>query len=251
MGTIASARKRLEPRTPSTLSRLVARPLLALLTLVVAGCGALERHPVREQAVPIQSVDLERPAGPGTWRQLVALKEAPAQCAAALNGSALRVQALPDRRNGSFCGYSNVVQILRSTVPYSGPVHLTCPMAAALYLWERDIAGPAAMRHLGSRLVRIDHMGTYSCRRIGGGTSGRPSEHAAANAIDISGFRLEDGRRVSVLRDWSSGGAAERAFLRDIRRGACEIFQVVLGPDYNAAHRDHFHFDLGRYRLCR
>lgn len=229
-----------------------ALPLLALIAVLIAGCGVVERASVAPPpSVALGPLDLERPLGPASGRQLIALKDDPARCMATLNSSALKVRALPDRRTGSFCGYSNVVQIMRSTVPYSGPVHLTCPMAAGLYLWERDVVGPAAMKHFGSRLVRLDHMGTYSCRRIGGGTSGRPSEHAVANAIDISGFRLENGRRISVLRDWNGGSAAERAFLREVRRGACDVFQVVLSPDYNAAHRDHFHFDMGRYGLCR
>jgi hypothetical protein len=26
---------------------------------------------------------------------------------------------------------------------------------------------------------------------------------------------------------------------------------VVLGPDYNAAHRNHFHLDMGPWWVCR
>lgn len=36
----------------------------------------------------------------------------------------------------------------------------------------------------------------------------------------------------------------EAAFLRRVHAGACGIFGTVLGPDANAAHRDHFHFDM-------
>jgi len=32
-------------------------------------------------------------------------------------------------------------------------------------------------------------------------------------------------------------------FLRSVHAGACGIFGTVLGPESNAAHRDHFHFD--------
>lgn len=226
-------------------------PLLALVVMLLAGCGTVERSPSPVAPVPVGSLDLERPIDRSTGRQLLALKRAPDQCRAILAASQLQVRDLEDRRTGPFCGYSDVVQILRSTVPYSGPVHLTCPMAAALYLWERDVVGPAAVKYLSSRLVRIDHMGTYSCRRRQGGSSNRPSEHATANAIDISGFRLEDGRRITVLGHWSGGTTAERAFLREIRDRACGLFQVVLSPDYNAAHRDHFHLDMGDWGVCR
>jgi hypothetical protein len=71
-----------------------------------------------------------------------------------------------------------------------------------------------------------------------------------ANAIDIAAFTLTDGRVVSLARNWNRGGAGA-AFLREVDDGACRLFNVVLGPDYNAAHRDHFHLDMGRFRVCR
>ena len=61
---------------------------------------------------------------------------------------------------------------------------------------------------------------------------------------------LDGGRTVSVLRDWDDGGE-KGAFLRDLRAGACRVFSAVLSPDYNAAHANHFHFDLGRWSVCR
>ena len=71
-------------------------------------------------------------------------------------------------------------------------------------------------------------------------------------SIDIAAFVLEDGARVTVLGDWN-GDAADAAFLRTVRDGACPLFATVLSPDYNDAHRDHFHFDqAGRYSgVCR
>jgi hypothetical protein len=88
-----------------------------------------------------------------------------------------------------------------------------------------------------------------------GRDSGDWSEHAGANAIDVAAFVLEDGRRVSVLADWADEGAEGR-FLREARDGACRLFATVLSPDYNRAHRDHFHLDqAGRgamgWRACR
>jgi hypothetical protein len=43
------------------------------------------------------------------------------------------------------------------------------------------------------------------------------------------------------------------AFLRAIHKAACAIFSTVLGPEANAAHRNHFHLDLARRKssnLC-
>lgn len=99
-------------------------------------------------------------------------------------------------------------------------------------------------------MTRIEHVGTYSCRRVYGGAVGLPSQHATANAIDVAAFRLTDGRRVSVFSGWR-GDAKERAFLHEVRDGGCRVFRGVLSPDYNVAHRDHLHLDMGPYGLCR
>lgn len=65
---------------------------------------------------------------------------------------------------------------------------------------------------------------------------------------------FEGGRRLNVARDWR-GDSAEAAFLRDAHRGACRVFGTTLGPDYNAAHADHFHLDMkawgAGYGVCR
>jgi hypothetical protein len=132
---------------------------------------------------------------------------------------------------------------------------LSCPAAAALALWEWHVVQPAAQRHLGQRVVAVEHIGTYRCRRVNGRAEGDWSEHATANAIDVAAFRLADGRRVSVLTGWPGGGA-EAAFLREVRDGACRLFATVLSPDYNAAHRDHLHLDQAArgargWRGCR
>ncbi|HAJ04637.1 MAG TPA: extensin, partial [Brevundimonas sp.] len=81
----------------------------------------------------------------------------------------------------------------------------------------------------------------------------RPSEHARANALDVSAIRLEDGRVVSIASDWRGTGPAgpdARPFLKRLRDGACRVFSTVLTPDYNEAHRDHLHLDGAPRGLC-
>ena len=102
---------------------------------------------------------------------------------------------------------------------------------------------------LGSPLARIETMGSYSCRNVAG--TERRSAHARAEAIDIAAFVLADGRRISVLNHWNGGSAQERAFLRTVQDSACKRFGTVLGPAYNAAHRDHLHIELGGGGFCR
>ena len=114
---------------------------------------------------------------------------------------------------------------------------------------------PAAMAAFGQRVVAVDHFGSFACRDIGGGRgegSDRRSEHATANALDVAAFTLADGSTVSVARDWRRGASEPRGrFLREVHDGACALWNVVLGPEYNAGHADHFHLDDGRFRACR
>jgi hypothetical protein len=81
--------------------------------------------------------------------------------------------------------------------------------------------------------------------------SRRLSGHATANAIDVSGFVLEDGRRVTVLSDWDGGTAEERRFLRVVHASACKRFGTTLGPQYNAAHKNHLHLEADGAAFCR
>jgi hypothetical protein len=117
-------------------------------------------------------------------------------------------------------------------------------------MWERHVVQPSAQVYFGSRVARLEHFGSYACRGIYHRPNGPRSRHATADAFDLAGIVLEDGRRIRVRSEWT-GDAEAAAFLRAVRDGACEWFDAVLSPDYNAAHRDHFHFDRGPYRACR
>lgn len=175
----------------------------------------------------------------------------PAACRAALTGAGFVIASAPDQHEGPGCGYQDAVWLKGSLHHYSEPLEASCAAAAAMAMWERDVLEPAALKRFGQRVARIELAGpAYSCRAIAGRDDGRMSEHARANAVDISGFVLEDGRKVSVEAGWR-GATDEQGFLRDLRDGACGVFQVVLSPDYNAAHRDHLHVDMGRWKLCR
>ncbi|MDP3414716.1 extensin family protein, partial [Falsiroseomonas sp.] len=128
---------------------------------------------------------------------------------------------------------------------------MTCRTALALSIWRRQSLEPAAREILGSDVVQIDHMGAYACRNVNnGGVSNRVSAHARAAALDLSGVRLRDGRRVTLAGHWT-GDAPEARFLRRIRDDACRIFGTVLSPDYNAAHADHLHLEATETRFCR
>ncbi len=197
---------------------------------------------------PFAAVDLREPIGLGTWHKLTRAKKNPELCFGALDQAGIIYSALGDSPPGTQCPVKNALLLDRSLTPYSASLKMTCAQMAALYTWERHIARPAAMEILGSPVKRIETYGTFSCRNIAG--TSRLSEHASANAIDISGFLLEDGRVISIAKHWRNGGK-EGKFLRRAHKGGCRIFSVVLGPDYNKAHADHFHFDMGSGHSCR
>ena len=171
-------------------------------------------------------------------------------CYQALADAGVRFERLPDETKGENCKFENVARLEQSTISWGGGITLRCPMLAGLYMWERHHLQPAAEETLGARIIRVKHYGTYSCRNINNATRGVRSQHAFANAVDVSGFVLDNGDEVSVAEDWSSS-AGNGVFLKRIRNKACERFNTVLGPDYNALHSDHFHFDNGPSSVCR
>lgn len=199
-------------------------------------------------APPPEEADLMPPAL--RVSQLGAFADDTVSCRAALHGAGFETVRIPDVNDGGGCGYRNAVELTQSVHPYSGTISGRCELMAGLALWERDVVDRAAQRHLGQAVTRIELAGpTYTCRPIAGRRDRRLSEHAHGNAVDIRGFTLADGRTLTVEAGWN-GSSRERAFLRAVRDGGCTHFKVVLSPDYNRAHRDHLHFDLGRYAIC-
>jgi hypothetical protein len=207
------------------------------------------------QHLPWKPLRVDAPLGAATRTKLMRLEADRSLCREVLAQGGVTITDRPDRPDdrsqGGFCALENVLTVRGGATPLrpAGPV-LTCPAALSYAVWERQVVRPAARRILGSEVIAIDHYGTYACRRVGGGDRGRVSEHATANAMDVAGFRLRDGRQVTVASDWGEDGPEGR-FLRAVRDGACDAFDTVLGPEYNAAHRDHFHLDRGPYRVCR
>lgn len=207
----------------------------------------------RPQDVPWTDLDFAQPIGMFTGRKLAALGEDSAQCRLLLDRAGIRTASVPPR-GAAQCLFADGVRFTpggaRTTPWHPQAPPIACPVAAALALWEWHVVQPAARVHLKTGIAGIDHLGSYSCRRMYGRGDGRWSEHSTGDAIDIAAFRTRDGRRVSLIADWNGArgadGAARAAFLRAVRDGACDVFATVLSPDYNAAHRDHLHLDQAR-----
>ncbi|MDX2287787.1 MAG: extensin family protein [Hyphomicrobiaceae bacterium] len=87
-------------------------------------------------------------------------------------------------------------------VELSPPITVNCAMIAALARYVEDVAQPAARELLQSPIASLHGVEGYVCRMRNGSSEGKLSEHAKANAVDILGFKLADGRRISVLDGW-------------------------------------------------
>ena len=221
---------------------------LFLGAAALAGCSALPANSGERRstaAAPSPSRAVPAPINPATG-----------QCLSRLGQAGANYTPVPDRYVEQGCSILGTVQLAslpsdqsQLSVTNLGPV--TCEVSQAFTGWARYGVDRAARQILGSPVHSIETMGSFSCRNVAG--SGRRSAHATGAAIDVSGFVLEDGRRITVQGGWNGGTAKEREFLRVVQQSACKRFDTVLGPDYNSAHEDHFHVEgvIAAKSYCR
>lgn len=226
--------------------------VLVLLGVLVLAAGQAWHLGWRPPAQwnPLAPLDVSQPPNWLTGFKLKRLRDDPALCQQALQSSQLRYRAQADSPASAKCPLSNVWRIEGGQARLSSNFLASCPLAVAYALFERHGLQPVAQRVLGQPVVQVDHLGSFACRNVYNRKAGRLSQHASANALDIAGFRLRDGQRIALARDWQGTGD-KAVFLREVHQAACEHFSTVLGPQYNAAHRDHFHVDMGRWQVCR
>jgi hypothetical protein len=226
----------------------------AWLFLVVVIAAAVLAHgrqwQVPDRHNPWATLSIEETPGWLTRYKLERLDDAPALCLAVLEKATMRFKPVADRVTAPGCSFNNAVRIERTSAQVGEPFTLSCPAAVSLALWERHALQPTAQSMLGSNVRIIQHYGSFACRNVYGREGGQRSQHATADALDVAGFVLEDGRRITVAAHWR-GDDQRAAFLRSIHNQACGFFDSVFGPEYNAAHADHLHLDRGPYRLCR
>jgi hypothetical protein len=223
------------------------------LALVLAGMALLFRQGLVPAALnPLPALDLgQADAWFVDWR-LSALKGDPSLCRRVLRQPYIVAEPIPDNPPKQGCGWINSVRMTSAGGVHAAFDKATCEAAAALTLWLTHDVQPIAQELLGQRVVALQTFGSYACRNIVGNPLWKEirSEHASANALDISGFTLAGGRQISVLNAWKGTGVEAR-FLRAVHERACRYFHVVLGPDYNAAHYNHFHLDRGPFWRCK
>ncbi|PRY64815.1 extensin-like protein [Vreelandella songnenensis] len=227
-----------------------------LLILLLIGLGVAVQKGIIEiprQWAPWAPLHVDDPVTPVTQLKLKRLEGDREGCLAALDTvpeSELRYTPLADYSPTANCPLSNIVRMQSSSVQFNQSFVASCPLALAWVMYERHELQPAAEAIMGSRVRQVDHVGSFACRNIYHRENARRSEHATAEALDVTGFRFENGQRITLINHWNDEGEAGE-FLRAARDGGCKAFGNVIGPDYNAAHADHFHLGMRGFRVCR
>lgn len=225
-----------------------------LLFVVVAGATtvAFRQGLIMPALNPLPLLDLAQPTQWLVDWRLASIKNYPEQCARTLKAPHIEAQPIPDNPLKDGCGWTNSVRLASAGGVRAGFDKISCEAAVALALWLEHEVQPIAKQLFQQPVRSIQSFGSYSCRNIVGNRifSRVRSQHATANALDIGGFTLADGRTISVRAHWPSEGNEGR-FLRAIHARACPYFRVAIGPNYNAAHHDHFHLDRGPLTRCK
>ncbi|MGE3988248.1 extensin family protein [Pseudorhodoplanes sp.] len=165
------------------------------------------------------------------------------------------LEPLPPIGGPGDCGASDVVRLGAiiqadgSKVAVAPPATVRCAMAEALANWVREDL-TAAVAQLGSAPRSLDNYASYDCRGRNRVAGAKISEHGFANAIDMRGVRLANGRFAEF-----TSRTLDRGFRESLRRTVCARFTTVLGPGSDGYHETHIHVDLaerrGGYRLCQ
>ncbi len=158
------------------------------------------------------------------------------------------VEKIRDFGNGRGCGVRNAWRVYSlQGVQMNQPIVLNCAAVNAFAIWIANSMQPEAEKRFGETVVKLDIPSAYSCRTRNNVRGARLSEHAQGNAVDVSVFRLRDGRKVEVEQGWF-GSRKEKKFIANIRSDACGLFKTVLGPGTDRYHKNHLHFDLQHHR---
>lgn len=173
-------------------------------------------------------------------------------CRTALTEQGVAFRPVSPVGSGS-CRIDGPVSVSRTSAEMRPTLTTSCAMALAWSEFETAELQPLAVRRFGSEVATVEHYGSYGCRRMTGNAN-RMSLHSKAQALDIAGFVLEDGRTISVQDNWWDGWwlwrSDEARFLRDVSEAACDFFSVTLTPESDSYHQDHIHVDLGPWRHC-
>jgi hypothetical protein len=209
---------------------------------------------IPQQFSPPQETYASFPASPATAGGAAPAATEPSPCQLRL-GKLATFKPLPVLVGPGECGAADAVRLESVTLPddtkvaLSPPATLRCTMAEQMALWLREDVGPATAS-LGAQMRVLEDYDSYECRgqnRVRGATL---SEHGRANALDLRGFKLANGRTVE-LTDVN----VDKEWRERLRVSGCARFHTVLGPGSDGNHETHIHVDLAErrsgYKICQ
>lgn len=162
----------------------------------------------------------------------------------------VKLQSIPGRVNG--CGIEEPVKVTSvSGVALSTPITVDCQTAVVFNAWVGQALVPLT-KNLGGGVREVNIMASYACRSRNNQRGAKISEHGKGHAVDVGGFTLANGVKLTVLDHWNHSQHGD--LMKQLHRVACGPFGTVLGPKSDRFHQNHFHFDTARYRsgsYCR
>ncbi|WP_139975690.1 extensin family protein [Ochrobactrum sp. CGA5] len=181
-------------------------------------------------------------------------------CPALISGD-VTGKLLPPIEDGEQCGAHSPLSLSAigkdNPLKFANAVTTNCAMAVTLAEWSSEVT--KAAKDVYGPDLNISEIGTgsdYQCRKVNGASTGRVSEHAFANALDIMSFKFSDGSKTELESGWN-GSDKEKAFWRAVHSASCKLFMTVIGPEGDAAHRTNMHLDQGCHgksclaRICQ
>ena len=184
----------------------------------------------------------------------------PSTCQQGLRSGKVQFDAMPASFGEATCPVADPVR-LHSVETASGVVSFpenpvfNCRFARQFALWVSDTGAAVVLAQMNKRLEKVATGPGYDCRHRNGDSSAKMSEHAAGDAVDITSMTVAGGTTIRMA-DAINPASPSYPVLRALRTTACGYFTTVLGPGANAAHKEHYHFDLGvhgksaNYRIC-
>jgi hypothetical protein len=242
-----------EPAKPASPKPASAKPAKRK-SVAPAAMPQPDTVPRRIAPVPMEAFAAE-PDPQSAKEKAGGTPEEPSACQLRVADKIAVIEALPSFGGPGDCGASDVVRLDaiiqpdQSRVAVTPPATLRCTMAEALATWVREDL-TATTASLGGAPRTLDNYASYNCRGRNRVAGARISEHGLANAIDIRGVHLANGRFAEF-----TDRKLDREFREAVRRSVCARFTTVLGPGSDGHHEAHIHMDLaerrGGYRLCQ
>jgi hypothetical protein len=208
------------------------------------GPTASSAEATSSSAEPAKSIEVTPPKPPRDYQ---------VACPAVMDGKVV-AKLMPPIHEGQ-CGIQSPLALTAvmangRSIPINATVTTDCGMASALPDWIAEVDSYVSA-HDKTRIKTINLGTNYACRNVDNAKEGNLSFHAFADALDVVGFTLEDGRTISIdpgFRGTPEQGSQILHFARD---SACTHFMTVLSPDADSFHQNNMHIDLGCHgKMC-